>query len=260
MFLKMIPLTAILAFLTQVVPVQQGTIEDFFRDFSADWVRHDPSLATATRYFTGNEQNRLERQITPQTSAWKLDRIQRAKRGLTELSKFDRSGMNENQRVSAELMRWQLQTLANEEPYLDYTFPLEQFQGANVGLVNFLIFTHPLVTPGDAENYVAALGQVSTRLQEAMAESQRLAMKGVLPPKFILQATIDQMNRFTESAAAQNPLVTVLGQKMDAMKELPAARRQALLSQAEGIVGRQVSPAYRKSDRSTPIANPTRHR
>ena len=80
-----------------------------------------------------------------------------------------------------------------------------------------------------------------------MAESQRLAMKGVLPPKFILQATIDQMNRFTESAAAQNPLVTVLGQKMDAMKELPAARRQALRSQAEGIVGRQVYPVYKKA-------------
>ena len=144
-------------------------------------------------------------------------------------------------------MQWQLQTIADEEPYLDFSFPLEQFQGANVGLVNLLIFTHPLVTAGDAENYVAALGQVSSRLQEAMAESQRLTMKGVLPPKFILQATIDQMNRFTESAAAQNPLVTVLGQKMDAMKELPAARRQALRSQAEGIVGRQVYPVYKKA-------------
>ena len=158
--------------------------------------------------------------------------------------------MNENQRVSAEVMRWQLQTIANEEPYLDYSFPLEQFQGANVGLVNFLIFTRPLATPGDAENYVAALGQVSTRLQEAMAESQRLATKGVLPPKFILQATIDQMNRFTESSAAQNPLVTVLGQKTDAMKELPAVRRQALLSQAEGIVGRQSIRLTRKRSRS----------
>ena len=247
MSLKMIPLTALIAVLTQVVPAQQSTLENFFSDFSADWVRHDPSLATATRYFTGDEQNRLERQITPQTSAWKLDRIQRAKRGLAELNKFDRSSLNENQRVSADLMQWQLQTIVDEEPYLDFSFPLEQFQGANVGLVNLLIFTHPLVTAGDAENYVAALGQVSPRLQEAMTESQRLAMKGVLPPKFILQATIDQMNRFTESAAAQNPLITVLGQKMDVMKELPAARRQALRSQAEGIVGRQVYPVYKKA-------------
>ncbi len=103
MSLKMIPLTALIAVLTQVVPAQQSTLENFFSDFSADWVRHDPSLATATRYFTGDEQNRLERQITPQTSAWKLDRIQRAKRGLAELNKFDRSSLNENQRVSAEL-------------------------------------------------------------------------------------------------------------------------------------------------------------
>ena len=62
MSLKTIPLTALIAVLTQVVPAQQSTLENFFSDFSADWVRHDPSLATATRYFTGDEQNRLERQ------------------------------------------------------------------------------------------------------------------------------------------------------------------------------------------------------
>ena len=36
------------------------SIGDFFRAFTDDWVRHDPELATATRYFTGDEQDRLE--------------------------------------------------------------------------------------------------------------------------------------------------------------------------------------------------------
>ncbi len=31
------------------------SIDDFFRDLTADWVRHDPSLATGARYFTGDE-------------------------------------------------------------------------------------------------------------------------------------------------------------------------------------------------------------
>src|SRR5882672_5757452 len=86
-------------------------------------------------------------------------------------------------------MQWQLQMIADEEPYLDYTFPIEQFGGPNVESVNALIVVHPLVTTQDVENYVAALRQISVRLQEAMAESQRLASKGILPPRFILQAT-----------------------------------------------------------------------
>jgi hypothetical protein len=37
---------------------QQGgarSIADFFGEFTDDWVRRDPDLATSTRYFTGAE-------------------------------------------------------------------------------------------------------------------------------------------------------------------------------------------------------------
>ena len=37
-----------------------ATIDDFFTAFTDEWVRHDPNLATRTRYFSGDEQDRLE--------------------------------------------------------------------------------------------------------------------------------------------------------------------------------------------------------
>src|SRR5579864_3291670 len=107
-------------------PSPPTKIEDFFRDFTAEWVRGNPGLATARRYFTGEEQEHLERQLTPETLAWRRDRIQLARRGLAELGKFNRAGMTETQRVSADVMEWQLKIVSDEEPYLDYTFPLEQ--------------------------------------------------------------------------------------------------------------------------------------
>src|ERR1700722_11677644 len=84
------------------------SIDDFFRDFTADWVRYDPNLATSTRYFSGDEQDRLERQLTPQTVAWKRDRIRRARQGIAGLAKFNRASLTPTQRISAELMEWQL--------------------------------------------------------------------------------------------------------------------------------------------------------
>ncbi len=98
---------------------QERNVDDFFRDFTADWVRHDPDLATRTRYFSGEEQRQLERELTPQTTAWRLDRIQRAKRALAQLRGFDRSRMTDTERVSADLMEWQLDLVVREEPYLD---------------------------------------------------------------------------------------------------------------------------------------------
>ena len=50
---------------------QTGTIDEFFRTFTADWIRHDPDMATRVRYLTGDEQAQLERQLTPVTRAWR---------------------------------------------------------------------------------------------------------------------------------------------------------------------------------------------
>jgi uncharacterized protein (DUF885 family) len=225
---------------------QQRTIDDFFRDFTAEWVRGNPNAATSERYFTGEEQDRLERQLTPLTPAYKRSRIQLARKGLAELRQFDRAKMSDAQRVSADLMQSRLDSVVGEEPFLDFTFPLEQMNGANVGLIETLTVRHPLANEKDAANYVAALGQVSTRMEEAIAESRRLAAKNVIPPKFILNATVKQMQGFADPAPAQNPFVTILAQKMEAAK-IPEARREALRAEAEKIVADQIYPAWKKA-------------
>jgi len=249
--MRFTPMTAAFLWLAIALPAQQhapaANIDDFFRDFTAEWVRGNPDQATRSRYFMGEEQDRLERQLTPETVEWSRARIQLARRGLAELRKFDRAHLTESQRLSDDVMQWQLDTVVREEPFLDYSFPLEQFNGANVQLPNMLTVVHPVLTGRDAENYVAALGQVGTRMDEAIAESRRLAAKGILPPRFILQATIKQMQGFSDPAPAQNPFVDVFVQKMSAVKSIPDVKRDQLRAQAEKIVADQVYPAWRKA-------------
>jgi uncharacterized protein (DUF885 family) len=245
------PVAALTAALTGAIAAAQGvqsgrTLDDFFNDFTAEWVRSNPDQATATRYFTGAEQDRLEQQVTPATDAYLRARIELASKGLVELGKFDRARSTEQQRVSAELAQWQLQTVVDQEPYIDFVFPLEQMNGVNVRVVEALTVRHPLLTEKDAVNYVAALGQVSTRMEEAIAEARRRADKGVLPPRFILQATVRQMRSFIEPVPNQNPFVAMFAQKIDAIQSLPEARRQMLRAQAEQVVTEQIYPAWKK--------------
>jgi uncharacterized protein (DUF885 family) len=246
-----LPVSGLIVALAGTIAAAQGarsgqTIDDFFNDFAAEWVRSNPDQATATRYFTGAEQDRLEQQLTPATDAYLRARIELASKGLVELGKFDRVGLTEQQRVSAELAQWQLQTVVDQEPYIDFVFPLEQMNGVNVRVVEALTVRHPLLTDKDAVNYVAALGQVSTRMEEAIAEARRRADKGVLPPRFILQATVRQMRGFTEPSPNQNPFVTVFAQKVDGIQSVPEARRQMLRAQAEQVVAAQIYPAWKK--------------
>ena len=224
-----------------------ATIDEFFESFTADWVRSDPDLATATRYFSGEEQNRLEQQLTPETRAFTLDRIKRARQGLAELKNFDATKLSEAQRVSAQLMQWQLDGIVRSEHFLDYRFPIDQFGGANVDLVEALTLRHPLATAQDADNYLARMSQIGTRMDEAVTEAKRLAAKKRVPPRFIVQTTLASMRTFTGVAAQGNPLVTAYAQKLENIKTLEPARRAQLQKRATQIVAEQVYPAWQRA-------------
>jgi uncharacterized protein (DUF885 family) len=239
--------TLVVGLAVAVLPAQERAIPDFFARFTAEWIRANPDQATGTRYFTGEEQRRLERQLTPVSKAYQLERIALAKKGLAELATFDPSRLSDGDRVSADLMRWQLERVVEGEPFLDYFFPFEQFQGANISLVTVLTSSHPLVLESDANNYVARLALVSTRMNEAVAEARRVAESGRIPPRFILRLTIAQMQQFIGTPASQNPYVTVLASRMGAMKPMTPARRESLGREAEKIVTADIYPAWRNA-------------
>ncbi len=229
------------------LPAQQGSVEDFFLDFTAEWVRGDPNLAISSRYFSGKEQDHLDRQLTPLTDAYQRERIALAKRGLADLGKLDREGVNSAQHLSIDVLRWLLEDIVAGEPYGDYSFPLEQFRGANSSLVSVLTRLHPLRTEKDAETYLARLAQVGARMEEAIAEARRIEGKGMIPPRFILDATLQQMRRFADPSPGQNPFVTTLVEKLEAIPSLGADERAALARQAEAIVADQIYPAWKEA-------------
>ncbi|MSO97846.1 MAG: DUF885 domain-containing protein [Rhodospirillaceae bacterium] len=224
---------------------QERTIDQFFNSFTDEWMRFNSDAAAASRYFTGEEQDRVERQMSPRTRENQIERIRLAQKGLAGLRRFDRSKLTPPQRVSADLMDWQLDIFVKGEPFADLAFPLEQFGGANIDLVNTLTVQHPLKSEKDADNYLARLALVGTRMNEAIAETQRVAKLGTIPPRFILNATISQMQQFVASPPAQNPLVATFDERLRTGNVVPEARRAELRAQVEKIVTSEVYPAWR---------------
>jgi uncharacterized protein (DUF885 family) len=224
---------------------QAASIDDFFRSFTDEWMQMNPNAAIAARYFTGEKQDALEAQMTPWTREWRQQRVALARRALADLKKFDRRRLTGEQRLSADLMSWQLQVVVDGEKYQDFVFPLEQFNGANIELPNALTVVHPLNDAKDAANYLRRLAQVGTRMDEAVAEARRLADKGMIPPHFIIRATVTQMQQFIATPPAQNPLVTAFTSRIGLA--VPAAARESLRADAEKITAGQVYPAWRRA-------------
>src|SRR3954468_7258905 len=128
----------------QQPPAPPPSVSNFFNDFTAEWMRSSPNQAAATRYFTGAEQDAFEEQLSPETPEFRHARAALAQKGLQQLASFDRARMTDTERVSADLMQWQLNVVVESEKYSDYFFPLEQFGGANVNLPAILTVNHPL--------------------------------------------------------------------------------------------------------------------
>lgn len=223
------------------------SVSAFFDEFADEWMLRSPAAATASGYFGDERQAEMDRQLAPETAAFEIETAALARRGLAELAAFDRSAMSKTERISADVMQWQLQAIADGASFLDRRFPLQQFNGVNVSLPNLMTVVHPVRNESDAENYLARLGLIGDRMGEAVERAAAMGSRGILPPRFILHATMAQMRQFIEPAPAANPLVATFARKLGAVESLSAERRAELTEKAEAMVASEVYPAWREA-------------
>ena len=245
--MKLLRLCCLLVLQSATVFAAGPSFDTWVDTFAADWMRANPQAATAQQYFTGPEQDALDRQLTPITPEARAARVALAKRGLAELKQFDRAQLDASQRISAASLAWQLDDIVRSEPFNDYNFVFQQFSGLQVGLVNFLSQTHPIRNRRDIENYLARLALVPAQMDEGIAQAKDRAARGFLPPKFILTSTIAQFDRFLAGGPEKNVLVTSLDERAAKLKDLPAADRAKFAAAAEKIVREGVIPAFRRA-------------
>jgi len=245
------PRAACAAEITAGTPTQRAF--DAFTDaFAADWMRANPSAATAQQYFSGAEQDALDRELSavdaqygmPLDAASLADYIARARRGLDQLHIYSRQDLTPVQRVSAAMLEWQLADALRMADVADQRFVFDQFRGLQVALVNFLTQVHPMRSARDVDNYLARLKRVAPVLDDGIAVARQRAAKGTLPPAFILRATIEGIDRFLAAAPADNVLVTALATRTQAAGSLQEEERDAAVGRAQRIVAESIRPAF----------------
>ncbi len=237
-----------LAFTLLVAPLgaAETAFDSLAQKLADEWMRTQPASATAQQYFSGAEQDALDRQLNPITPEARAARVAFAQRGLAELARFDARSLSETQRASAAMLRWQLEDIVRAAPFAEHDLVFNQFRGLQVSLVNFLSQTHPIRNARDTENYLARLALVAPQLDLGLAQARERATRGIMPPKFILTATIAQVGRFLADEPVKNVLVASLDERAAKIKDLPAAARAASLAAAEKIVAAEIIPAFRR--------------
>lgn len=219
-------------------------------DFAAAWVRANPQLATRTQYFTGAAQDELDRELAlahtyGMTYGERAAHAQAAlaRRGLDALKSFDPNALSAVAQTSSAIVEWSLQDAVANAEFAQQRFVFSQMVGLQVALVSFLSAGHPLRNASDAGTYVARLAQVAACLDEGIAEAGAAARAGVIPPAFIIERTIEQIDGLTRPAPADNVLVTTLVERLREFPDVPAARADALAAAATEEVRTSILPA-----------------
>jgi uncharacterized protein (DUF885 family) len=220
-------------------------IDQFFDSFLEKWVMANPEQATSMRFFSGDVQDRLDGKLADISDEAAHARIARAKEGLAELKKFDRAKLTPEQKISAEMMEYQLTDVVAEEPFLAYSFPLNQFGGVQVRLPTLMTDVHPLRNQRDAENYLARLSAAGSKINQAMTIMQDRSKQGIRLPGFISVETVGQMKRFTAPEPADNILVSSFAERLKKIGTIDEQKKTAMVQSAEKLVRESVYPAYR---------------
>ena len=224
-----------------------ATFDKWADAFAADWVRLSPERATSTQYFSGAEQQGLDRLLAPNTGAHRARYQAMARSGVAKLKRFLAGPLDATQRISAETMRWSLEQIIAGQPYEDHAFVFAQMGGAHVGVVNFMSETHPLRRAADVDSYLARLGQIGVRMDEATARARSAAARKLIPPRFILERAQAQVDIFLKPAPDQNVLVSSLARRIAVLADLTPEARAAALAKASAIVGEKIIPAYART-------------
>jgi uncharacterized protein (DUF885 family) len=166
---------------------------------------------------------------------------------LATLRRYNRARLDESARRSADILDWFLEAaVQGGDRFFHHPYVIDQMEGIQVSLPNFMGNLHPLRTRRNAVDYVRRLERFGVAFDQSLARSRAQTERGIVPPRFVLAAILEQARSFTAPVPSENVLYTTLAGKLSAMPGLTEADRTALLARAAGAVEQVVYPAFQR--------------
>ena len=164
------------------------------------------------------------------------------------LHRYDANRYTGQERLSYEIFDYFVGTAVRGKPWRFHDYPVNQLFGIQSELPNLMTQVQQVNDATDAEDYIARLGEFPRRLDQVIDAVGFRESKGILPPRFVVEKVVAQINGFLAAGAAGNPLTVSFKDKLDRipLDRMNAAKRSELATRAARAVEMKVIPAYAK--------------
>lgn len=224
------------------------TIDQFFKRVFLEFALERPLVLSQLRIFEPYGLSWRADELDDYSMEFELDEIRELKRNLEILRSYDRDSLSPEQRESRDVLEWFLQVQADREPFLLHDFPVNQMNGIQTGLVDFMLSIHQINNEQDAENYIARLRGFGPAFEQVIDGMQRRAQKGILPPRFVFDRVRFELEQFLRPDPADSVLLLHFQDAVGGLEGLDDGRRADLLDAAQAAVADVVYPSLRRLD------------
>ncbi|MFO1337280.1 MAG: DUF885 domain-containing protein [Burkholderiaceae bacterium] len=199
---------------------------DLAARYFADQMELDPLRGSATLADPKYE-GRLSLGITPDDLARARALNERVAR---ELAALPAAGLGPAERLSHELLGWQVQDALEGDRFPWQLMPIDQWGGLPVALGNLARGdqTQPLKTPTDYDNYLQRLLRLPEYNAQAIANMREGIARGVTMPRPLIVSALPALQNLAQPRLEK----TAFGQALQAMPKGFSAADKARIAQA----------------------------
>ena len=170
----------------------------------------------------------------------------RARKNLEDLHAYPLEKQNASQQLSTHILEWYISREIEGEKYQWHNYPVNQLFGVQNEFPSFMANTHRLLAPRDCEYYRQRLNAVGTKFDQLLESLKVREQKGILPPRFVVEKVLVEMNNFVAQPASENILATSFKTRAAKIDGMTDEQRAAFQKKIETAITDRVYPAYHK--------------
>ena len=170
-----------------------------------------------------------------------IAKLRNAREGLDD---YGPDGLSGQELLTWKIAAWFFDDQLRQAELRYSGYRVNQISGVTVNMPQFLTDTHVIKNEKSVRRYLSRLAEFGRVLRETHERVTDDRANGVIPPDFVIEKALVGMNKFIEGGAAENPLVTTLGPKLEALDGLDETTADQLVDEAAQLVATEVIPGY----------------
>ena len=165
---------------------------------------------------------------------------------MATLAEYDEDKLTEAEILSVKVLKELLGDPQQGRKFRYHSYPVNQLYGLQNRIPRFLDTFHQVRSREDAEHYISRLSKIDTKLEQNMEGLLIREERGIIPPTFVIDKSVEIMQEFVAQPAEENVLYASFAGKLEDVETLTDSDRQTLLDAAKTEIEGTVYPAYRK--------------